>query len=289
MRKFAISILLPLIFACCMSCAADEEGTPDPPTPPPPPPEEMELISIAYLKSFWEGHPVVITKPYMIRGRVMSSDREGNFHHSLILQDGTAGIEFLLERDNLYMDYLLYSYVEVSLTKLTVGAYGGFVQLGTAGGDSSYQVDEIPGEEIDHYVKIYRPDEVPELEVAGYTISQLSMRQAGTLVRIDGVQFVKEEIGLTWGAEDETAERTLMDATGATLKVRTSPYADFGKNPLPSGSGFLEGILYVFNGEYSLRLSDIHTVFLDNPRFDVPRRTEPPTAKAPLLYSPPYL
>ena len=60
-------------------------------------PDEMQFISL-------KGRPDASNK--YIRGKVISSDRQGNIYKSLYIYDGTAAIELKLY-NGLYLDYLL--------------------------------------------------------------------------------------------------------------------------------------------------------------------------------------
>jgi hypothetical protein len=53
------------------------------------------------------------------------------------------------------------------------------------------------------------------------------------------------------------------------LVVRTSRYADFAHRILPSGSGYIEGVLGYFNGTYQLRVCDDQKAMMYEPRFEM--------------------
>lgn len=50
--------------------------------------------------------------------------------------------------------------------------------------------------------------------------------------------------------------QNLLDASGKSIIVRTSQYADFGGNTLPAGTGDVTGVLSYFNGNWQLLLVD---------------------------------
>lgn len=224
-------------------------------------------ISIAYLKSMWEGHPKVITEDCIIRGRVVSTDLFGNFYHSIFVQDDTAGIEVLLNGNNLYETFLFKGYVEIRLLKLTLGAYGGFVQLGYSGSGTDYQVTAIPESEIYRLVKSYTPAEITDFDYDSYTVSELTDRQLGKFICVAGVEIIEEQMGLALCDEGEVTERTLRDVSGNTIGLRTFPWALFAYDKLPLGSGNVYGILTSFNGQYRMRINNYYDLVLDNDRF----------------------
>ena len=61
--------------------------------------------------------------------------------------------------------------------------------------------------------------------------------------------------------------RHLVDQRGDTIDVYTSPYADFVRLPLPSGSGSIEGLLSYFNRRYQLRILNSYHIALTDARF----------------------
>ena len=83
------------------------------------------------------------------------------------------------------------------------------------------------------------------------TIATLSKKYAGTLIRLQDVQFLSSEQGQTYADpqgkdKNRNVNRTLVDRTGRQLIVRTSSYAKFAGRTLPSGSGDVTAILTYF-------------------------------------------
>lgn len=91
----------------------------------------------------------------VIKGRVTSTDKPGNFYKSLYIQDETAGIELKIGKNGLYNNYLQGQTIYVELGGLWLGMYGyksgnyggqGMVQIGFNGEGSDYETSylEIP-------------------------------------------------------------------------------------------------------------------------------------------------
>lgn len=91
------------------------------------------------------------------------------------------------------------------------------------------------------------------------SISEISLRDVDTYVRFDQVRFTTQG---TWCDIDPlsgkrlTTERTIVDSTGATFRVRTLGSAQYAGEPLPKGKGSLCGIVDYFNGEFALRVTN---------------------------------
>ena len=75
------------------------------------------------------------------------------------------------------------------------------------------------------------------------TISQLSLSEdQSRLVKLNDVEF--SELGLTYAdaVNLSTGSRLLSDCNGNTVSVRTSGYANFADDTLPSGNGSIIGL-----------------------------------------------
>ena len=179
------------------------------------------------------------------------------------------------DAERLYRRFWTGAAVTVRCNGLWIGSYGGMLELGTAP-TSGYEVDPISEDEIEVFVTA---DTAAQIEIIprNILISGCAPDLAGTQVRFDGVQFIAEEIGSGWcdlGFDEESGEevrvastRHLVDRTGDTLAVYTSPMADFVGLPLPEGSGSIEGLLTFFNRSYQLRITDFRRCDMNSPRF----------------------
>ena len=86
--------------------------------------------TIAQLKALYTKGPVLIEDDLVIGGQVISSDQSGNIYRSFYIQDETGAIEVKIGKSSLYNDYKLGQWVYVKCKGLTVGQYGGMLQIG---------------------------------------------------------------------------------------------------------------------------------------------------------------
>lgn len=226
-----------------------------------------ETVSIAYLKTLYTGAPTRITGELHISGRVVGSDVRGNFYKTLVVDDGTGGIEVKLDLEEIFKRFMIHTAVDVRCNGLWLGSYGGTLQLG-AEPFGDFQTQYIPEGDIPLHITCDEnfTDEVLPRKL---TIGTLSARDISTFVCFEGVQFAGEEMGLGWaevGAEHDT-DRHLVDESGNRLVVRTSRYADFAGRTLPSGCGYIEGVLGYFGDTYQLRVCDDQKASMYEPRF----------------------
>jgi hypothetical protein len=222
-----------------------------------PSPDNEQTVSIAWLKTLYSGAPTLITREVRISGAVVSDDREGNFYKTLVLDDGTAGIEVRLDVEQIFKHFAIHSRATVRCNGLWIGNYGGVLQLGTEPWDALETQPLPPAEVAEHIFAdtvFYGEVRPPTL-----TLDALTARWVSRFVAFEGVRFIDEEKGLSWAEPAETAaatDRHLVDTTGDTLIVRTSAHARFAAWPLPEGSGRIEGVLGAFNGDYQLVVTD---------------------------------
>lgn len=255
MKKILTISLLTLLTACSAPSKVPEPGSPG------------ETVSIAYLKTLYKGAPVAIAGELRISGRVVGSDVKGNFYKTLVLDDGTGGIEVKLDLEEIFKYCMIDTRVTVRCNGLWLGSYGGTLQLGDEPLDG-WQTRHIPEGDIPLHIQpddSYNKPVIPRRLVFG----ALSAEHISSFVCFEGVQFIDEEDGFGWAETDSETDtdRHLVDAVGDTLIVRTSRYALFAHKVLPHGNGYIEGVLGYFNGSYQLRVSDDQKAVMNGGRF----------------------
>ena len=226
--------------------------------------DEAATCSIAYLKSLCDGQARTLVDGSAVRGTVTGNDRYGEFPGAIVIEDATGGIEIAADYTAADNPYPLGTEVTVYCNGLTLYDYGGKIRLGKLGGDGL----RIPHEELAKHLRIgsRKPERIEARPVG---IAELNPRHADTYVRIDEVSFT--ESPAAWCDRDPesgrytTTERTLTDAAGDTLTVRTAGTALYAGEPLPEGRGSLCGIVDCFNGKYTLRITGFETSFAATP------------------------
>jgi len=117
----------------------------------------MATTTIKALKDMYSGTPLKIDADIVIAGQVISSDKSGNFYRTMYIQDETGAIEVKVGLSGLYNEYKLGQWIYVDCGGLTIGAYGGMVQLGYEDPSGKYETAYLDVKQIisDH---IYRGD-----------------------------------------------------------------------------------------------------------------------------------
>jgi len=284
-RAAMVAVAVAVSLAACRPVSVIPAGG-DPLIPTPPSGEVGETVSIAYLKTLYNGAPRLITEEILIAGAVVSDDRQGNFYHTLVVADDTGGIEVRMDVEQIFKRYMIHTRATVRCNGLWLGSYGGTLSLGAEPlGD--FQTSPLSAVETAEHVTSDNGF-YGEVRPRVLTFNDLSLKYISTFVAFEGVRFADEERGLGWaetavysrgasGAErtadatgsgsDEGEEeggeevpsatdRHLVDAAGDTLVVRTSRHATFADWILPEGEGRIEGVLGYFNGTYQLVVCD---------------------------------
>ena len=212
------------------------------------------------------GNYEQITEATVIRGFVISSDREGNFFRQLVIQDETGGLEMRIEMTDLDNLFPPGRQVSVNCQGLWLGDFNGLIQLGAAvtGEGNDRELERIPEPLVeDIFVSgTYGNDVSPKLKL----ISELNFDDVSTLIQLNEVQFANNELGQNYSQSDFSTNRTLTDCNLNDIIVRTSSFSSFAGEKLPEGNGTLVGVLGIFGSDLQLLLRDLNDVQMEAER-----------------------
>ena len=229
-------------------------------------------ISIADFKAkYWQdavNYIDTVREDLVVAGRVISSDASGNIYKSLVIQDETGALSISLNGNSLYNTYRIGQEVVISLKDIWVGKYNSLQQLGypeyyEKGG--VWEATFLPLETFQDHAELNGLPAPAEIDTIPATIAGLSTDAAGLrkwqsqLVRFDDVKFSDADGKNAFVTGDATTNRTIEDAGGNSIVVRTSNYSTFKDNLLPLGYGSVVGILSYYgsnasNGTWQLLL-----------------------------------
>lgn len=189
MKKiFAIMAVAALAVSCNLIHLSPEE--PDSFSP-----ATLEVThSIAQLKTLYtkSGNPVNIDQDIVVGGQVISSDESGNLYKSFYIQDETGAIEVKVGRSSLYSDYKMGQWVYVKCKGLTIGEYGGMLQIGFRDESGSYETAYLESQYlVDAHIVRGRLDA---------PVKPLLIDEAGIKAKDNFGKYVRVE-GLTYGKE----------------------------------------------------------------------------------------
>lgn len=215
---------------------------------------DVEEVSIAYLKSLCRGSHYRIASDYKISGTVVATDWLGELHNSFLVVDDTAGIEVALESYNVAELLPIYSRVEILCSGLMLARVGGKVELG-APATGSFLLDNIAGDMIGRTIRVVGTG---DYSIPTKTIKELTIADIGSVARFDDVEVCESERGLAWcnsvDGEAETTWRTIVDAEGNTLYIRTLSTCHYALEEMPTKKFSVAGIVDYADDRYFLRI-----------------------------------
>lgn len=226
---------------------------------------QTKKVSIYDLKAMYTGSPTVIDEDIRIEGRIVSSDMRKNIYNSVVIEDETGAIEIRIEKDKIYSTYKKWYVLSVSCNSLVLSSYGGLLQLGEGIGATS-EMSSIPAYRLESVMSL-QENTWAEVLPTTITMADLSGRYLSCFVRIENVQFIDEEVGMAWCDTGVNTNRHVVNTLGDTLVVRTNNHATFANHILPSGSGYIQGILGYFNRDFQISVVDWMDAEMGKPRF----------------------
>lgn len=228
-----------VLLALSLTSCYDSFVTPDGSEREVPPPSNCD---IADLHARYYGQTVPIREPIVVRGRVTSDDRAGNFYRTLVIQDRTGGIEIMAGPSDLHTSYPIGYSITVIAQGLALGERYGVLRIGLPPLAGDLLPDYIgPQALLDrHVIRGDGPQPVFPLPIR---LSELSEKHCGMLVEIPGLTL-QPDAELPDGAPQCWAGyRLFTDDAGNELRTYTSDYARHAQISVPEGRVTLRGIL----------------------------------------------
>lgn len=214
----------------------------------------------------------------IVEGYVSSTDETGNIYKTIYIQDKpenpTQGFVISVDAVSTYTNYPQGSKVYIKLAGLSLGTYGGVVQLGVKTGTetTATSVSRIPEKLVP--ARIFRSCSV-RANIVPKIMTSLQMVSAndqyiGCLIQMDNAEFDSRILCTNFAPNGVTVDRIIRDNSTATTRVvRNSGYASFANQTLPSGNGKFVGIYSKFNSTYQMYINKVTDLEMTKfPRID---------------------
>ncbi|WP_265429848.1 DUF5689 domain-containing protein [Chryseobacterium sp. YIM B08800] len=214
----------------------------------------------------------------IVEGYVSSTDETGNIYKTIYIQDKpenpTQGFVISVDAVSTYTNYPQGSKVYIKLAGLSLGTYGGVVQLGVKTGTetTATSVSRIPEKLVP--ARIFRSCSV-RANIVPKIMTSLQMVSAndqyiGCLIQMDNAEFDSRILCTNFAPNGVTVDRIIRDNSTATTRVvRNSGYASFANQILPSGNGKFVGIYSKFNSTYQMYINKVTDLEMTKfPRID---------------------
>lgn len=219
--------------------------------PPAEPYAPAPTLTVAELKSLYNGRLLEIREPMVVAGRVTSSDEERNIYHSLSIEQEGEAIELLVSQERLSSIYPTGCRVVLSLEGLALDRRDGVIRVGcTSSLYESIYVEAIAARSIldQHLFRLDDPLVEPEPQLL--TLEEVEEERCGAFVRVEQLIHAPE------GEEEGILEGThrFFDAWGRPIYTTVSSYARFSSVKIPQGPLALQGILRRRGSAYEITL-----------------------------------
>lgn len=226
------------------------------------------------------GNAILYTADDVIEAYVTSSDETGNFYSTICFQtlptSASATIGFSVS-----VDFKSFGYgftpgrkVFIKLKGLYYAKVDGSLKLGTAyQNGTTLEVGRIANFDWDKYLFPSSTVVFESALVTTLTIANLNDdKNLNRLIDIENVQFGDNALARTLYDADVNAiggatNHTIVGVgTTNTSVFRTSSFASFARNAVPSGRGKIRGVLTKYAGTYQFYIRSLNDFKLDNPR-----------------------
>lgn len=225
---------------------------------------QEKTVSIAYLRSLYNGAVTQIEENIAIEGYLVSSDVSGNFYHTMVFQDESGGVELSVELDNIFLYYTTHNMYRLHLKGLCIGQSQGNILLGDYSSDYPSLIYSISESNLRSYLSLVEYPSTEACDPENVSINALSQRHLSCLVCLTDVGFADNEVGLIANDTTEVIFRNLIDSSGSNLRFYVSPYASFASITLPSGRGMMNGIIETDTDGYYIKCSNYSDIAIEN-------------------------
>ena len=227
-------------------------------------------ITFSELKSLYVDEMIQIHEDLIIEGYVISSDKAGNFFGTLHIQDSpnntTEGIQVEIDVRDSYLFYQLGSKIYIKLKGLYLGKSRGVFKVGgvfSAFGNLS--VGRLPSAVVPEHLFISCDSPAPIVPRI-VAIDALDDKAQNTLVQMESIEFIEEELGLPYAIPEEETERILKDCNENEISLLNSGYSDFQSEIVPDGNGIITAVVTKDNNDFQLIIRDVGDLNFVNDR-----------------------
>lgn len=179
-----------------------------------------------------------ITTESICTGRVTSSDREGNFYRTLVVEGETGALELKLGTYNSASQFPVGLELSLHLKGTSLMMENGVMQVGLPPRDYDKEPREFESQAtIDRH--IVRSSSVEPIAPLCCTPQRLDTSLCGRFVRIEGLHRSPSELD-----DDNKGYYRFCDDNGGEIFVEISPYATFSLPDTADSYVSVQGILY---------------------------------------------
>ena len=193
------------------------------------------ILTVEELKAFRDsvGTAYTFTEDYSVYATATTDETSGNFYKEVYVQAGSDAIQLRLANSGgLYAG----DSVRIALKGTTIDIYRGMFQLDGVDVDNNI-IKQATGKYVAPVIR---------------TITNINPdADRGLLVTFENVEFEQASMGSTWSdaVTESDVNHNILDCSLNALIVRTSGYANFADDSIPSLNGSLTGIVGIYSTE----------------------------------------
>lgn len=183
---------------------------------------------------------------------VIADEKSGNIYKTVYVQDGTGTLQVkLINSGGLFVGDL----IRINLKGLALDDYGKMIQIDSV--DIEKSVSKIS---TGHAVTPARMTYNELIRLNNFGLLKYQSR----LILLDSVEFSPLDKQKLYAdpVGKYSLDRTLLDAYGNSIIVRTSGYAKFAGSTIPCGTGSIVAILSQYNSDLQLTVRDFAEIKL---------------------------
>jgi hypothetical protein len=241
-----ITIILIVIAAIFTSCDLKQDVAPMPTFIGEANTTIAELLAMHEIGALDSYDSIPMGSNIVICGYVSTSDEWGNNYKYINIEDETGGIQIKIDNKALYHKYNVGQRIYVKCDGLVLGDYRKLPQLGLWAND---QMQPVPNFKAYLY---FFPDDSPmgapnPIEMTTIpAATDIPATMYNRRVRLIGATFVEGGLA-TFSELGAATSREIKMSDGTSIVLRTSNYAKFASEILPTGTGNITGILTRYN------------------------------------------
>ena len=267
-------ILITLVCTLLTACMADSFDDPNTPA------EdvfgnkaitETNVITIADLKAMYSSTiknsgMKEVTDDIKIKGTVTGNDIEGNIYNEVVIDDGTGAFIICIAQGGLFGTLPVGQEILVDLKGLYVGAYGQQGEVGTpytskSGSTYVSRMSRFLWNQHFRPIGTANPQSVVPEEFNQSLIKNAAYLEShcGKLMTIKGVEIKGADGKAVFAPTDGSvaltancANRQFTEFSSSQLVLRTSTFADFAGNVMPTGKVDVTGIFTRFRDTWQI-------------------------------------
>lgn len=207
-----------------------------------------------------------VTEDIKIKGRVVGNDIASNIYNNVSIDDGTGAILICIAQGGLFAYLPVGQEILVDLKDLYIGGYGQQPEIGVPYTNSkgSTYVSRMSRTLWNEHFKILGKADASQVVPTVFDTSKMTNStylkdMCGKLMTIENVTLADADGKATFAPEDlkdaaNSVNRGLSGISTNSVVVRTSNYADFAAEAMPTGKVNLTGIFTRYRNTWQIQL-----------------------------------